>query len=1212
MRLLLLFILSTLVCSAQTPELTVQLGHSKLIYDVAYSPDGKFVASASADRTVKIWELEEGREVLTLRIDEGYATSVQFAANSKELLVGGGSYDIGELKIYDLETATVVTEFKGHEEYAWNAEFSSDGKRVFSASFDQTVKCWDRKTGKMLYTTDELPGLMRQLSVDPLGEYVAVTCDDSELGASLWKTEDLSFVRQLLVDDELFESRTIKFSGDGQYIIVGDWSKNVAVFERESSEPIYVKEAHNKDQGNLIRCLGTDPSGNYFFSGSSDRLIHQFEIKTGTLVATYTGHQDEVYAIDIHPFKQTFMSGGSFDKSIKEWDMKSKELIRNMNGNVYPVRDLELSPDGNQLLINSYDRFGGDVYGWRLDRMDQMVNLGDPAVNYTDMWSNETDLILTGSNGDISIFNYDGLEARETYTMGQPVYNPLIHTTNEKLLVGLHEDPYNRSSLVSIYEYDPDKHQLYHFSYNRDRLPGNQALGFTDDGKHYFILESNWENNQINKYEIDTDTLVTSIVDSNHLFPDLALSHDGNRIILYSNSKATLIQAETGEVLWHIGEDLPAPLQDVHFINEHLALLSGGDWSSGFVYLIDIDQKHILKKREDFQTAQGAVTYDPKRKLVISGGDDARVTLMAMDDLSTQLTLFAFADGKGEWAAIHPSGLFDGSKEAIEHYLYFTYKLEPIQLFQLKERYYEPGLIQKVLGYHSEPLRDISRFNEVKLYPKADLSIERDTLYVQLQERSGGIGRVSFLINGKEMLEDFSTNFHSFSETQSAFKTARIKLENYSKFLVPGSSNRLEVMTTNTNESITSPAYSIAYDAPEVSGFGAARERPRLHALIVGTSDYRGTQLDLKYAAKDAQDVAHALTVGGEKLFGEDMVHIHVLHTDSEEPEWQPTKTNIEAHMRQIAEEARPEDVILLYFSGHGVTYGGTDAQFHYLTKDVESGDISDAVIRSEYTVSTGDMTSWINAVPAQKQIMILDACASGQAVEDLLAVTKNVNSSQIKALDKMKDRTGLFIVAGSASDKVSFEASQYGQSLLTYSLLSGLNIISAKSEDKMVDLVEWLNYSRDKVPELASSIGGVQEPVIALPRNLNSFDIVHLPDPTAIRVAESKPVFVRTTLMDLEEQDDILGLSEHLDGYFQELSVKGRSAEIIFVDVKKFPAAYSIRGFYEVMGDEVDINATVRKGDEKLGKVNLTGQRTDIEGLIDAIMNDVNALIKD
>ena len=323
------------------------------------------------------------------------------------------------------------------------------------------------------------------------------------------------------------------------------------------------------------------------------------------------------------------------------------------------------------------------------------------------------------------------------------------------------------------------------------------------------------------------------------------------------------------------------------------------------------------------------------------------------------------------------------------------------------------------------------------------------------------------------------------------------------------------------------------------------------------------------------------------------------------------TKENIVEAFKQVAKTSKPEDIIVIYLSGHGVTYGDPTTQFHYLTKGVSTGEISDSQIRTKFTISTEDLTNWINAIPAQKQLLILDACSSGQAVDDLISMGKNISSGQIKAFDRMKDRTGMFIITGSAADKKSYEASQYGQSLLTHSLLSGLHEISAQDEFKMVDLLSWLNHSKRKVPDLARSIGGIQEPVISRPRTVASFDIAQINNPEAIPLAQIKPVFVQSTLMDLDEQDDILYLSKKIDDHFRSISSKGKRAGLIFFDVKEFPNAHSIKGYYSISNEEVTIDVTLRKGSEKLGKIIFAAPKSDTEQIIKLLVKEIDKLIK-
>ena len=125
----------------------------------------------------------------------------------------------------------------------------------------------------------------------------------------------------------------------------------------------------------------------------------------------------------------------------------------------------------------------------------------------------------------------------------------------------------------------------------------------------------------------------------------------------------------------------------------------------------------------------------------------------------------------------------------------------------------------------------------------------------------------------------------------------------------------------------------------------------------------------------------------------------------------------------------------MIYLAGHGVTHGGQDGDWYYLTADARNADLADPEVRKQVSLSSAELTDLLKASPAQKQVLILDTCNSGRVIEKLTD-KRAVPGSQVRALERVKDRTGIHVLAGCAADAVSYEASRYGQGVLTYSLL--------------------------------------------------------------------------------------------------------------------------------------------------------------------------------
>src|SRR5438067_2900 len=123
---LLLILLAAELSTAQKPELVVQTGHSNSVNSVAFSPDGKILASGSVYNTVKLWDVTTGAELRTL--DSGNVTSVTFSPDGKTLAIGSF-----ELDLWDVATGVKVRELrplKQHISLVFSVAFSPDGKTL--------------------------------------------------------------------------------------------------------------------------------------------------------------------------------------------------------------------------------------------------------------------------------------------------------------------------------------------------------------------------------------------------------------------------------------------------------------------------------------------------------------------------------------------------------------------------------------------------------------------------------------------------------------------------------------------------------------------------------------------------------------------------------------------------------------------------------------------------------------------------------------------------------------------------------------------------------------------------------------------------------------------------------------------------------------------------------------------------------------------------
>ncbi|MFK7949117.1 MAG: caspase family protein [Saprospiraceae bacterium] len=1155
--LLLFFAIITLTAIAQHPKLILQKGHTAPITDIAISEDGRLAASASFDGTIRLWDVLSKKELGIYEM-ENTGSMGQFEVELKDdFLVGFGA---GKIK-------------------TWNIKMS---ELIAKGTYNVSAVAIDKNDNLLI------------------GD------ENGQVTPSFSLTLEGIFGEEMIHNDWVEE---VKISNDGKYFLTA------------SSDGLLL---WNKKNGKIVDTLTTQAvntanfsyDNQYIVAGGFDGIVRVFRVDDGAFINALELHENRLIYTDISRDNGTIISTDVYGK-IAVWNTQTNDTIRTIETHK-GLRSVALHPDGRTLFVGFRNRLRlyRTTTGKQITEFKGLVDdWKSKYINYVDFDKNNQQFI-TSENG---IVRFWGAAAGDKIRLNNNVMKAIFHPI-ERYIATNESD--GSVVLFDMITYDTirtfeGKGLQVHWADNGRLLVGEWGQQFmiwqTSTGRllkafdqpekddYRFTLHDNGQIAAI--YSTKNGTITLYKIFEGERFLRIKTDNFNYFNLAFCSDNYLAVGADGGDLdIWDIQKE-----EKIKTIKAHETAVAKL-WADR-EYIVTADVNGEMKVwnmnfelvRTYKEHTEVITAIDRKDDYIITSAADNSVRLWDINKDKSLGKIYAFGD---DWAVITADGLFDGSPNAFSK-MHYVIGLESLELSQLKERYFEPGLLGKLLKISDEPLRDVSMFDAVPLYPIATLEWENQKelrLKVTLEKRNGGIGKVSLFINKKELVQDINPRHR---------KEFVIKLDEYQRFMDFDGEDFFSVKTYNKAGWLSSKPERIRY-VPEVNSRGEAggitiqlgkKHEPKLYAIVIGTSDYRGEKLDLSYADKDAADVATGLEGVGEALFGAESVEINLLTSTTD---LLSTKANIQSAFAKIAAEAMPEDVVVIYLSGHGVTYGSTDAQFYYLTKEVASEDIADATIRDNFTIATSELTEMLKAIPAQKQVLIIDACSSGSLVDNVLSQTRNLPSSQRRALDRMKDRTGIFILAGSAANKVSYEASQFGQGLLTYSLLLGMNG-SALRDNQYVDVMQLFQFAADKVPEFAAFIGGMQRPVIATPAGTNSFDIGQLTEDVVIPMTEVKPLFVRSNFQEENSFADILDLGTALDNRLNDISAQGKSASILFVNVKKYPNAYAVKGRYTIDATGiVTLKVNVFKGEQVVKNFTVNGSMSYIEGIINDVLKEV------
>lgn len=563
---------------------------------------------------------------------------------------------------------------------------------------------------------------------------------------------------------------------------------------------------------------------------------------------------------------------------------------------------------------------------------------------------------------------------------------------------------------------------------------------------------------------------------------------------------------------------------------------------------------------------------------------------------------------KDDWLVYDADFHFDGTENA-RKLLYFTCGTEVIALDQLKDQLWVPNLAERIAAGDSIGSISLDQLNVCGLTPEVTEIDNSDGSYQFLiHPRRGGLGRIDLLVNGIEVKRFDSSHLRKHINGFELLISRKEALP----FFVNDKANSVTIKAYTADDAI----FTRGFKLEEYSSSDGASALPNLYAVMVGVSDYKGVELDLKYAAKDAKDLGAVLQTASRKLLnvdGKEHVFMYDLNT-SPVRGLLPEKNSIRTVFEEIGKKAQPNDILLIFFAGHGVMEGD-QKKFYFLTADASPTTATGAV--REVGISTDELAEWMKPqnIRAQKRILIFDACNSGQAIKDLikiggaeqgyLAARSDEQSQLIKAIDKLNERSGLFILSASASNQPAYEMGRYSQGILTHSLLKAVRQQpDILDQGKYLDLSRWFQAAERTVTELTRDNGARQQPQIVSNTNFN-IGLVDEEVREKIVLPTEKPVFVSSSIQNADEMVayDDLEMGKWIDASLQELASSGLNSQITYLTGMRISNAWTLTGRYEVNRNMLKIKVNMRLGSNAPKyKFELSGNVNDLKELANQV----------
>ena len=377
--------LKTTTIKAETnPEKFVELnsleGHTNSIFDLEFSPNGKYFASCSYDKTIKIWNSSSWNVIKTLILDDR-VFSVAISPNSSYLASGTDK----ELILWNTTTWEEIKSVSSFR--VWSVAFSLDGKYLVSNNH-KNIYLWNTTTFTIFKTLTGHTDDVKSLAFSPDTNYLISSSNDNTI--KIWNTTNWQNIKNLTAHTD--EVTSVSFSPNGTYLASVSIDKTLKIWNTTNWEMMENLTANSTE----FYSVAFSPDNKYLAIGSSDNSAKIWNTTNWNIIKNLTYNARYVYAVTFSPDTNYLASGGN-GRTIKIWNTTNWIDFKNLTGHYSAVKSLSFSSDGNLMASGS-----NEIKIWNTTNWNNIKTLSDVSRA---AFSPSSSYLATGQSNGVNIWN---------------------------------------------------------------------------------------------------------------------------------------------------------------------------------------------------------------------------------------------------------------------------------------------------------------------------------------------------------------------------------------------------------------------------------------------------------------------------------------------------------------------------------------------------------------------------------------------------------------------------------------------------------------------------------------------------------------------------------------------------------------------------------------------------------------------------------------